>query len=213
MRIVAVDYGEKRCGIAIGEKIPSEVLTVDKTKVLNYLQQCDAHVIVVGIPFSMTGRYSKQTFECIGFAEKLMKKLQKKVFLVDERLSSKMFQNRKHVDSLSAVEIFERFVSNGSGIYSFEEPQTVPDEVVEEVSKQPGKLLIAHLSDVRLCRENCVVFQKEPYYAYLFHKKGCRVERDERFLEDLAPFDIIVTWKGSIEFKRFLSPGGKMVCL
>ncbi|MCS7174420.1 RuvX/YqgF family protein [Pseudothermotoga sp.] len=213
MKIVAVDYGEKKCGVAIGERVPSEAFTVDRVKLLEFLRQCDAHIIVVGIPFSMTGRYSRQTFECVGFAEKLMKKLRKEVFLVDERLSSKMFRNREHVDSLSAVEIFERFVSKGSGIYSLKKPQLLPEGLVEEVTKLFGKLLIADLSDVRLCRKNCVVLQKEPYYAYLFYKKGCHVERDERFLEDFAPFDIIVTWKETVELKKFLSPNGKIVCL
>jgi putative Holliday junction resolvase len=160
----------------------------------------------------MSGRYSQQTFECIAFAEKIRKKLRKEVFLVDERLSSRMFQGRENVDGLSAAEIFERFVARGTAVHQLLKPEKVSDATVEEVQNYQGKLLIAHLSDTRLCREKCVVLQKEPYYAYLFHKKGCHVERDERFLEQLAPFDIIVTRRGS-NLERLLKLGGKMLCL
>jgi putative Holliday junction resolvase len=211
-KLIAIDYGEKRCGIALGENVPSRIFTVERSKVFDLLVQSDVATIVVGMPLSMSGRYSQQTFECIAFAEKIRKKLRKEVFLVDERLSSRMFQGRKNVDGLSAAEIFERFVARGTAVHQLLEPEKVSDATVEEVQNYQGKLLIAHLSDTRLCRESCVVLQKEPYYAYLFHKKGCHVERDERFLEQLAPFDIIVTRRGS-NLERLLKLGGKMLCL
>jgi len=211
-KLIAIDYGEKRCGIALGENVPSRIFTVERSKVFDLLVQSDVATIVVGMPLSMSGRYSQQTFECIAFAEKIRKKLRKEVFLVDERLSSRMFQGRENVDGLSAAEIFERFVARGTAVHQLLEPEKVSDATVEEVQNYQGKLLIAHLSDTRLCRESCVVLQKEPYYAYLFHKKGCHVERDERFLEQLAPFDIIVTRRGS-NLERLLKLGGKMLCL
>ncbi|WP_448535216.1 RuvX/YqgF family protein [Pseudothermotoga sp.] len=212
VKLIAVDYGGRRCGIALGENVPSQIFTVERSKVFDVLLQSDASTIVVGIPLSMSGRYSQQTFECIAFAEKIRKKLRKEVFLVDERLSSRMFQGRENVDGLSAAEIFERFVAQGAGVYQLLEPEKVSDATIEEVQNYQGKLLIAHLSDTRICRENCVVLQKEPYHAYLFHKKGCHVERDERFLEQFAPFDIIVTRRGS-NLERLLKLGGKMLCL
>jgi len=212
VNLIAIDYGEKRCGIALGGNVPSWIFTVERSKVFEVLTRYDASTVVVGMPLSMSGRYSRQTFECIAFAEKIKKKFRKEVFLVDERLSSRMFQGRENVDGLSAAEIFERFVAHGTGIYQLREPEKVYDETIEEVHRCPGKLLIAHLSDTRLCRENCVVLQEEPYHAYLFHKRGCHVERDERFLEQFAPFDIIVTRRGS-NLERFLKSGGRMVCL
>lgn len=212
MSIVAIDYGAKRCGVAIGENVPSEIYTVERSRIFDLLLKLEVSTVVVGIAFSMSGRYSQQTFECVAFAERVRKKLHKEVFMVDERLSSKMFQGRKNVDGLSAAEIFERFIAWGGGIYRILEPQPVPDQIVEEVNRHPGRLLIAHLSDVRLCRADCVVLQEEPYYAYLFHKRGCHVEKDERFLEEFAPFDIIVTRKG-FDHEKFLRPGGRVVCL
>lgn len=212
MSIVAIDYGEKRCGVAVGENIPSKIFTVERSRIFDLLLKLEVSTVLVGIAFSMSGRYSQQTFECVAFAEKIRKKLHKEVFMVDERLSSKMFQGKKNVDGLSAAEIFERFIAQGGGIYQILEPQTVPDSIVEEVKKHPGRLLIAHISDVRLCRADCVVLQEEPYYAYLFHKRGCHVEKDERFLEEFAPFDIIVTRRG-FDHEKFLRPGGRVVCL
>lgn len=170
-KLIAIDYGEKRCGIALGENVPSRIFTVERSKVFDLLVQSDVATIVVGMPLSMSGRYSQQTFECIAFAEKIRKKLRKEVFLVDERLSSRMFQGRENVDGLSAAEIFERFVARGTAVHQLLKPEKVSDATVEEVQNYQGKLLIAHLSDTRLCRESCVVLQKEPYYAYLFHKK------------------------------------------
>lgn len=212
VNLIAIDYGEKRCGIALGGNVPSRIFTVEKSKVFEVLTQYDASTVVVGIPLSMSGRYSQQTFECIAFAEKIKKRFRREVFLVDERLSSRMFRGRENVDGLSAAEIFERFVAQGAGIYQIREPEKVPDEIVEEVHRYGSRLLIAHLSDMRLCKDICVVLQEEPYYAYLFHKKGCHVERDGRFLEQFAPFDIIVTRRGS-NLERFLKSGGRMVCL
>ncbi|MGJ8455090.1 RuvX/YqgF family protein [Pseudothermotoga sp. U03pept] len=212
---LAIDYGEARCGLALGEKLVAKLWTVQREKLFSELSKFpDVEAYVVGLPFSMSGRYSKQTFRVIAFAEKLHKKYGKSVYMIDERLSSKIFKGSKDVDRLSAAEIFDRFISSDRNRYEIKPPSRLNDEKIAELKSLVGKILIANLSDTRVARdEDCVVYQVDPYYAYLFYKRGFHVERDRTQLENSAPFDIIVAGGDCEEFRVFLRPSGKILCL
>ncbi|MEJ5229802.1 MAG: RuvX/YqgF family protein [Pseudothermotoga sp.] len=212
---LAIDYGEARCGLALGERLVAKLWTVEREKLFSELSKFpDIEAYVVGLPFSMSGRYSEQTFKVIAFAERLHKKYGKRVYMIDERLSSKIFKGSKDVDRLSAAEIFDRFVSSDRNRYEIRPPSKLSDETVAELNNLTGKILIANLSDTRVAKdENCVVYQVDPYYAYLFYKRGFHVERDLKQLENSAPFDMIVAGGSCEEFRTFLRPSGKILCL
>ncbi len=213
--ILAIDYGEARCGLALGEKLATRLWTVSRQKIFFEISKlANINCFVIGLPLSMSGRYSQQTYKTIEFAEKLYIKFGKEVYLIDERLSTYLFKGRKDVDQLSAAEIFDRFVSSNANRYVIKPPVELSDVQLEKVRNVKGKVLVANLSDVRvLADESWIVFQKDPYYAYLFHKAGCHVERDQRKLENFAPFDIIIAGDSCKEFEYLLKSDGKILCL
>lgn len=213
--IVAVDYGDARCGLAIGEKLARKIMTVEKKKVISEISRIPfIDCFVVGLPLSMSGRYSQQTFKAIEFAEKLNRRFKKRVYLIDERLTSSIFKNRENIDGLCAAEIFEKFVFSKMKFHEIIPPIKVSDNLVNELNNMAGNILIVGLSDTRLvCKRRCIVLQEEPYYAYLFYKLGCHVERYADQLENFAPFDIIVAGKMCDKLKAYLKPEGKLLCL
>ncbi|RKX37394.1 MAG: hypothetical protein DRP19_01575 [Thermotogae bacterium] len=212
--ILAIDYGEARCGLALGQTIPAKAWVCKTSHALKTCLEQPVDRYIVGMPLSMSGRYSSQTFLSIAFAECLWKKSEKDVILVDERLTSKMFSGRKGRDALSAVEIFKSFVE-GAIHYKLHLPTKIDDSLITFISKkQKCKVLVVNVSDVRVVSKcsQCVVVQKDPYYAYLFHKMGCHVERDLKRLKKSEMFDIIVTDHHTPELNDFVESEENIFC-
>jgi len=98
-RIVAIDYGQRRLGLAIsdvGRRIASPAATLpasgnqqrDATSVLTWAVEQHAVLLVVGLPLNMDGTDSDQTRRTRAFAEVLRASGSLPVELWDERLSS-----------------------------------------------------------------------------------------------------------------------------
>ncbi len=97
-RILAIDYGKKRTGIAVTDPlqiIANGLTTVDTKDVLFYIKQYvtenEVETIVVGLPRQMNGEYS-ETFRYItAFVNRLKKELPSmEIVYFDERFTSKM---------------------------------------------------------------------------------------------------------------------------
>lgn len=98
MKVLAIDYGEKRVGLALGDTetrlaLPHGVLnrTADES-LAQQLQQVvleeDVATVVVGEPVSTSGQASTQTQASRTFAELLRRELKVPVLLFDERFTS-----------------------------------------------------------------------------------------------------------------------------
>ena len=97
-RILAVDYGRKRIGLALSDALgliaqPLATLTrVNRQTDLRRLRQaCRTHGvthIIVGHPLHMTGEAGEMAGEAARFAARLEKEIGIQVELVDERLTS-----------------------------------------------------------------------------------------------------------------------------
>lgn len=98
-RVLAVDYGEKRVGVALSDPTrtlarPLATLTRRAGKrppIQALLELCAEHEvtqIVVGLPLTLAGDDSDWTREVRAFAERLHARSAIPVELVDERLSS-----------------------------------------------------------------------------------------------------------------------------
>ena len=97
-RIIAIDYGTKRTGLAVTDplRIIANVLDTVETKQLekylaDYFSKNDVDIIVVGKPSQMNGQPS----ETMRYIEPLVRRLrhaypQKQVVLYDERFTSVM---------------------------------------------------------------------------------------------------------------------------
>ena len=98
MRIMGLDYGTKRIGVAMSDEL---LLTAQGSKTIfnNTLSETIAAIgklindngvveIVVGLPISMNGTHSQKTKEVIVFTEELMKSVPVPVKTWDERLTT-----------------------------------------------------------------------------------------------------------------------------
>ena len=83
-RILALDYGEKRIGIAISDDTHTLAFPLEKllntsqflTKLKDYISQYDVHLIVLGLPKTLRGEDSLKTKEVRKFHTFLIEQLQ-----------------------------------------------------------------------------------------------------------------------------------------
>ena len=97
-RILAVDYGRKRIGLALSDELGltaqplGTLVRVNRQKDLSRLREaCRTHGvthIIVGHPLHMTGEAGEMANEAARFAARIEKEIGINVELVDERLTS-----------------------------------------------------------------------------------------------------------------------------
>ncbi len=132
MRYLAIDYGDKRTGLAICD--PAEIIASPLTviqgqkelpkKIADIVETENVEAIVLGLPLNMddsTGPQAKLVFK---FAEQLKTHLDIPIHLQDERLSSftaeeKLSQTeftrkkkKKRLDAIAAAEILQTFLDS-----------------------------------------------------------------------------------------------------
>ena len=134
MRILAIDYGTKRCGIAVTDElklIASALATVETPQLLDFLQKyCQEESgerIIVGLPKQVSGELSESEQAIAPFIEKLQEKLPKiPVSRYDERFTSKIAshilvqsgtkkkkrQDKALLDRISATLILQDYLSS-----------------------------------------------------------------------------------------------------
>ena len=135
-RILAIDYGTKRTGIAVTDEmqiIASGLTTVDTKDLLLFLKDYTASELVekfvVGLPKQMDNTASESEVYILKFLEQLIKAIPHiPVERVDERFTSKMAfqtmidsglkkkqrQNKALVDEISATLILQSYLASQS---------------------------------------------------------------------------------------------------
>lgn len=134
MVILSVDYGDKRTGIAVCDRLemlasPVTVIWGDYApKVMAEIEKLTAEYkvqqIVVGLPKNMDGSEGERAEKCRAFAKELGEKTGIETVMVDERLTTVSAhkalnvtnvrgQKRKDVvDAVSAVMILESYLNS-----------------------------------------------------------------------------------------------------
>jgi putative Holliday junction resolvase len=112
LRVVALDYGAARCGVAVSDPTgtlatPLEpVLRPGTKKGLQALRErvagLGAERVVVGLPVSLSGSDSAQTAEVRQFAQRLEAALTVPVELYDERFTTSLAQQTGGTSSLDS---------------------------------------------------------------------------------------------------------------
>ncbi|WP_426429701.1 Holliday junction resolvase RuvX [Winogradskyella sp. HB-48] len=135
-RILAIDYGTKRTGLAVTDPmqiIASGLTTVDTKELIQYLRTYianeDVEKFVVGEPKQMDNTASESEVHIQKFLEELIKQFPNiPVERVDERFTSKMAfqtmidsglkkkqrQNKALVDEISATLILQSYLASNS---------------------------------------------------------------------------------------------------
>lgn len=131
-RVLAIDYGRKRCGIAVTDplKIIANGLTTVPTHELfdfisNYIKQEEVESIVIGLPKQVNGEESESMRYIRPFVNRLKNSMpDMPVIWVDERFTSKLaFQtmidggvkksdrrNKGMIDQISATIILQTYL-------------------------------------------------------------------------------------------------------
>lgn len=121
MKVLGIDYGEKRIGLAISDETQTfarEFLIVSPTDFFNQINRLISEnqisQIVLGWPISMGGEETQKTQEVKEFRVKLISLLNIPINTIDERLSSKMAMNlpggKEDVDSLAAQILLQNYL-------------------------------------------------------------------------------------------------------
>lgn len=133
-RILAIDYGQKRTGLAVTDPlqiIANGLATVPtaqlETFILDYVKREEVERIVVGLPRQNSGEYSENMSRITPFVNRLKKILpDTPVEMVDERFTSvlahramleaglkkKDRQNKALVDEISACIILQSYMES-----------------------------------------------------------------------------------------------------
>jgi putative holliday junction resolvase len=137
VRVVALDYGSARCGVAVSDPsgtlaTPLEPILRPATKVgLRQIaaraHELGAERIVVGLPLSLSGGDSAQTRETRQFADRLRAVTRVPIELYDERFTTSLAQQaggETSLDSRAAAVLLDEWLNlwraradrGGSGI-------------------------------------------------------------------------------------------------
>ena len=119
--ILSIDFGERYLGIAVRTektRIPIPINVFDSKNdepisvVKKYVNEYQIQIIVVGYPIGLNNSENRMTNLVDQFINEL-DTLNLEVHKIDERLSSKLFENNKsdRIDDLSALEILESYLS------------------------------------------------------------------------------------------------------
>jgi putative Holliday junction resolvase len=108
-RVLALDYGSARCGVAVSDPTGTLATPLDPVlrpatkkgfrELVARAQELGVGRIVVGLPLSLSGADSLQTRETREFAERLRRAVQVPVDLYDERFTTRLAQQTPSADS------------------------------------------------------------------------------------------------------------------
>ena len=131
-RLLAIDHGEKRIGLAISD--PNKIISKPlKTillsdielfykKLLEIILDYDIEKLIIGLPVGMDGNYTLQTKKVEAFKDALQGKIKIPIEMFDERLSSisakkslisqgvKTGHNKSQIDQTAAAIFLQHYI-------------------------------------------------------------------------------------------------------
>ena len=132
MKILSVDYGDVRTGIAISDvrgMLASPLCVIEQSyqpklvdKIVQIVEENKIEKIVIGLPRNMDGSYGYRCDECRSLGDAIAEKIDVDIFYEDERLTTVMAHNvlsdnnvrgkkrKQTVDAVSAVMILQSFL-------------------------------------------------------------------------------------------------------
>jgi putative pre-16S rRNA nuclease len=126
LRVLALDYGAARCGVAVSD--PTGTLATPLEPILRpaskkgfaalraRIAEFEVERIVLGLPLSLSGADSAQTKETRAFAERLSSAVAVPVELYDERFTTSLAQQAGgsgSLDSRAAAVLLEEWLARG----------------------------------------------------------------------------------------------------
>jgi putative Holliday junction resolvase len=125
MRVIALDHGEARCGVAVsdptGELVtPLAVIERPDTRrglaaVAAVIREREAELVVVGLPLNLAGEEGAQAQAARAFGERLAQAIAVPVEMHDERLTTRMADRTggsAAADSRAAAHLLESWLQS-----------------------------------------------------------------------------------------------------
>jgi putative Holliday junction resolvase len=127
VRVLALDYGSARCGVAVCDPTQTVVTPLDPVAAAGtraglgalaaLVAAREAGLVIVGLPLSLSGAETAQTAEAREFARRLARRLGEgvPVLMHDERLTTRLAQRdpsrRASEDSRAAAHLLEDWLA------------------------------------------------------------------------------------------------------
>jgi putative holliday junction resolvase len=127
VRVLALDYGDARCGCAISD--PSALLArplpviepPDARVVAEIVREQEVGVVVIGLPVGLSGSEGAQAGKALRFRDEVATLVDVPVETYDERLTTKLAQRTVRSgataaeDSIAAAHILESYLAARGG--------------------------------------------------------------------------------------------------
>jgi putative Holliday junction resolvase len=121
MKVLGIDYGEKRIGLAISDESFTLARELDILspkefwgQLVGFIREHQISTIVLGWPLNMSGERTKKTEEVASFKLRVESKTGLPVEIMDERLTSQMAEHisgsKKNLDSLAAQILLQNYL-------------------------------------------------------------------------------------------------------
>jgi putative holliday junction resolvase len=124
MRILALDHGSARCGVAVSDPtgtLATPLAAVERpdtrrglAQVARLVEVQAAERVVVGLPLTLRGEEGEQAGRARTFAERLERKVSVPVELHDERLTTRLAERtggEGDADSRAAAHLLESYLA------------------------------------------------------------------------------------------------------
>ncbi|HYX26920.1 MAG TPA: Holliday junction resolvase RuvX [Pyrinomonadaceae bacterium] len=125
-RLLALDLGAKRVGVAVTDELQITVTPLAPLerrnwkhflqRVVNIIESYDARALIIGLPLNMDGTKGPAAADAVRIAENFRKSLRVPVFLQDERLTSIAAETELRARGADSKEIERRIDSASAAI-------------------------------------------------------------------------------------------------
>ena len=125
-RLLAIDLGAKRVGIAVTDELQITVTPLERLerhswkdflrRVAALIDDYDARALIIGLPLNMDGTRGAAAADALRVAENFRKSLNVPVFLQDERLTSRTAESEMKTGGIEPDEIKRRVDSESAAI-------------------------------------------------------------------------------------------------
>lgn len=122
-RVIALDHGEARCGVAVSDptgELVTPLAVIERpdtrrglTRVVDVVREREAQLVLVGLPLTLAGEEGQQARAARAFAERLAQAVAVPVEMHDERLTTRMAGRTggsAEPDSVAAAHLLESWL-------------------------------------------------------------------------------------------------------
>lgn len=186
MKYFGIDHGEKKWGLSKADeklKIAVPIGKYNEQEIIKYIRENtndNKYKIIIGLPYSMSGRFSTQTFNVIKSAVNLKNQLKCDIHLVDERLTSRALYSetkgkvsskkiKQNKDMNSSVLILNSYLNNSNYIdLKIKEIHNI------DLSIENKQVLVYNVGIKNELNNNIDLYIKDPYLFYYYFKRGIK---------------------------------------